>query len=242
MPDVNATLDFFSSKNLDLNKNELINNLISISNSFDVKHCAYFALELPQLILSEPFFAATYPDVWIQHYRRANYFEFDPVLHQAATAIMPTDWRSLEINTQEAKQLFRDAAAAGIGDQGLTIPIRGPSGETAMFSMTAFASDSCWDDFLVKHMASIQLEAHRFHRSVVQAHGISVRAPLSAREREVIEWLSAGKTHEDVAAILGLSLHTVSTYVRSAKFKLNATNTMHLIAKAIRQKLVRPHD
>lgn len=213
-----------------------------LAANYGVQHAAYLAIELPQLVQPEPYFVSTYPSAWIEHYRRARFVEYDPVLHEAAGAVMPSNWRSLNRRSGLAKQLFRDAAAAGIGDQGVTIPIRGPNGETAMFSLAGFATDETWDALLKQHLGAMQLHAHYFHNLVMDAHGIVNQTRLSRRELEVVAWLCAGKTQEDIAEILNLSLHTVNTYVRSTKFKLNALNTAHLVAKAIRMKLVRPRD
>ena len=42
-------------------------------------------------------------------------------------------------------------------------------------------------------------------------------APLSKRERECLEWASAGKSDREIGEILSLSEKTVSTYMQRAK-------------------------
>jgi DNA-binding CsgD family transcriptional regulator len=61
---------------------------------------------------------------------------------------------------------------------------------------------------------------------------------LSEREQQVLAWASAGKTSWEIAAILELSEHTVNQYFGSCIQKLNATNRLHAVAKAIRLKLI----
>jgi DNA-binding CsgD family transcriptional regulator len=46
------------------------------------------------------------------------------------------------------------------------------------------------------------------------------RWPLSVREREVLQWLAAGKTDRDSAAILGISPRTVHKHVQRIYEKL----------------------
>lgn len=242
MGNQNSVIDSGLFDDLIAHTGDLKKVLRLVAANYGVKHAAYLALELPQLTLAEPYFVSTYPEAWIEHYRHAGYVECDPVLHEASGAIMPSNWRSLNKHSSPAQQLFRDAAAAGIGDQGITIPIRGPNGETAMFSLAGYATNVAWDQLLKQHLGAMQLHAHYFHNLVMDAHGIVDEARLSRRELEVVEWLCAGKTQDDIAQILDISLHTVNTYVRSTKFKLNALNTAHLVAKAIRLRLVRPHD
>jgi DNA-binding CsgD family transcriptional regulator len=48
--------------------------------------------------------------------------------------------------------------------------------------------------------------------------------PLSAREREVLEWMTHGKTNAEIATILGISLHTVKRHVEKILQKLGVSN------------------
>lgn len=225
-----------------LSEYDWFDELVDITSRFGVKHAAYFALELPHFILPEPFFVATYPAHWVEHYRAQGYVEHDPVLHHAARAIMPTNWSGIKENNPIAHKMFIEAEVTGIGNQGITVPIRGPNGETAIFSLTNTCSDQDWKLFFQTEMAQIQLVAHQFHTSVVEKHGLDNQYHLSRREKEVLEWLAAGKTQDDVADILHLSVHTIQTYIQSARYKLNAINTAHTVARAIRMKLVKPRD
>jgi DNA-binding CsgD family transcriptional regulator len=52
----------------------------------------------------------------------------------------------------------------------------------------------------------------------------SAGAALSAREREVLEWMSQGKTNAEIATILGISLHTVKRHVEKILQKLDVPN------------------
>jgi len=225
-----------------LSGHDWVGELIAITSLFQVKHAAYFALELPHFVLAEPFFVATYPANWVEMYRERGYVDHDPVLHVAARAIMPTNWAVLKDVNPVARTMFKEAELAGIGNQGITVPIRGPHGETAIFSLSNACSDQQWEAFLQAQIGQIQHVAHQFHNDVAQHQGIGEQYHLSRREKEVLEWLSAGKTQEDVAEILQLSVHTIHTYIQSSKYKLSAINTSHMVAKAIRMKLVKPRD
>jgi DNA-binding CsgD family transcriptional regulator len=48
--------------------------------------------------------------------------------------------------------------------------------------------------------------------------------PLSAREHEVLEWMTQGKTNAEIATILGISLHTVKRHVEKILQKLGVPN------------------
>lgn len=64
------------------------------------------------------------------------------------------------------------------------------------------------------------------------------QAPLSERERECLNWVSEGKTTEEVALILGVSANTVNGYVTHAIQKLAASNRPMAIASAIRSGII----
>ncbi len=62
--------------------------------------------------------------------------------------------------------------------------------------------------------------------------------PLSDRERECLNWVSEGKTTDDVALILGVSGNTVNNYITHAIQKLSASNRAMAIATAIRSGII----
>jgi DNA-binding CsgD family transcriptional regulator len=92
---------------------------------------------------------------------------------------------------------------------------------------------SCWEVFLLQillpHLqgicsALINAEAH---------HG-----QLTAREKEVLEWVCQGKSNQEIATILGISTWTVKVHVGNVLCKLNATTRGHAAAKALSGNLV----
>lgn len=71
------------------------------------------------------------------------------------------------------------------------------------------------------------------------AHGaISKPSVLSDRERECLNWVSEGKTTDEVAVILGVSSNTVNSYVAYAIQKIGASNRAMAIATAIRSGMI----
>ena len=61
---------------------------------------------------------------------------------------------------------------------------------------------------------------------------------LNARELECLEWAAAGKTSSEIAVIVSLSEHTVNHYLISCCRKLDCTNRIQAVAKAIRSRLI----
>jgi DNA-binding CsgD family transcriptional regulator len=61
---------------------------------------------------------------------------------------------------------------------------------------------------------------------------------MSKREIECLRLTANGLTSEEIAAELGLSVHTANQYLTSSAQKLNAVNRIHAVAKALRAGLI----
>lgn len=61
---------------------------------------------------------------------------------------------------------------------------------------------------------------------------------LSPREQSVLELLVEGRAKKEVAAALGLSIHTVDGYIRTIYEKLHVSSRGAAVAKAVKERLV----
>ena len=155
--------------------------------------------------------------------------------------ILPTDWSTLDRSSPKVAQMFDEAAGGRVGNQGLSVPIRGPNGERALFSITADLPDSEWPLFKREMMTLIQMLAHHVHQNFLLRHKIVFDDPqLSKREAEVLEWAANGKSVDDIAIILGISKHTVKSHLELCRSKLRGLNTAHAIARALQRNLIAP--
>ncbi len=59
------------------------------------------------------------------------------------------------------------------------------------------------------------------------------RSLLTTREKEVLQWIAAGKSQAETAILLNISERTVEQHVRNSKLKLNAVNTIQAVVDAI---------
>ncbi len=183
-----------------------------------------------------------YPDAWKQHYAENGYETMDPTLRMAARSVAPVDWQRLEHDRSFA-EVFRPARDFGISDRGLTIPIRGPYGDLGMLSVTRDCSPEEWRKLKRHVMTDLQGVATHIHDAVMRS-GLVMRSlrvtALSTREREILQWIAAGKTHMDVSEILNISHRTVEVHVRSAREKLHALTTPQAVARAVSMGLIQP--
>ncbi len=56
--------------------------------------------------------------------------------------------------------------------------------------------------------------------------------PLTARQREVLQWVADGKTLQDIAVIMDLNQPTIEKHLRLARENLNAGTTAQAVLKA----------
>jgi DNA-binding CsgD family transcriptional regulator len=185
---------------------------------------------------------ATYRQDWKRHYMDRKMHLVDPTIHRAALSISPVDWSRFERDSR-FNAVFRSADDFGISPQGVTVPIRGPYGDRGLLSVTAPVSETEWQALRPTLMGDLQLAAVHLHDAVMRsglllpplAHPL-----LSGREREVLQWVAAGKSQQDVGDILGISTRTVEVHLRSAREKLGALTTVQAVGRAIGLNIIYP--
>ena len=118
-------------------------------------------------------------------------------------------------------------------EPGLALPVSADSGQTGLFVFTGQALSL--DDMQDLHMLCYEVFASV---AVLRTGSASSASAVSKRELECLKLTAAGRTSEDIARILGLSVHTANQYLTSAGAKLDAVKRMQAVAKAIRLGLI----
>jgi len=109
---------------------------------------------------------------------------------------------------------------------------KGAIGLTAKRGMNQDEVDAMWK----KYGSDIELANKIWHLKVVQLpHTTGQRRPLTARQREVLEWVADGKTIQDTATIMGLNPATIEKHLRLARESLDVDTTAQAILKASSQ-------
>ncbi len=183
----------------------------------------------------------TYPDSWAERYRERNYHRIDPVILGCFQRFHPVDWKTLDWSGKVSKAFLQDAQSHGVGNQGYSIPIRGPNGQFALFTVNHSCDDEAWKAFIEMHGRELILIAHYFNRKALEFE--SNRRPdsprgLSPREVDAMTLLALGYSRAQVAHSLSISEHTLRVYIESARAKLGAQNTTHAIATALSRGLI----
>jgi DNA-binding CsgD family transcriptional regulator len=185
---------------------------------------------------------STYPEAWKRRYAELGLVEKDPTILVAMRSIAPVDWTRLA-DRPDFDSVFVHAREFGIPANGLSVPVRGPLGECGLLTVSRSVSEGDWVQLKRQITGDLQEAAVHFHDSVMASTtlGRYFHTPaLSSREREILQWVAAGKAQQDVADILSIATRTVEVHLRSAREKLGALTTPQAIGRAIRLGFIEP--
>ncbi|MEL6958122.1 MAG: LuxR family transcriptional regulator [Pseudomonadota bacterium] len=209
----------------------------ALRDYYDVAHLGYHWVSAD----GAQYGCGTYTLEWVTRYVQNDYVRIDPVIIGCFSRFHPVDWKELDWSSKAAQAFRAEAIEYGVGNQGYSIPVRGPSGQFALFSLSHNTDDATWADFTEKHRRDLILCAHAFNQKALELETNRLPEPvkpLSGREVDVLTYLAVGYSRGQVAQMLSISEHTLRAYVESARFKLGASNTMHAVARAVSEGLI----
>lgn len=211
--------------------------IVELRDFYNVAHLVYHWVSAD----GEQYGCGTYPSQWVETYIEKEYLRIDPVVLGCYQRFHPVDWRKLDWSSRAAKMLAADAAKFEVGSQGYSIPIRGPNGQFALFTVSDHRSDEEWDIFTRENQRNLILIAHYFNNSALMIE--RGRTPvasksLSPRETDALTYLAMGSGRGQVADMLEISEHTLRAYIESARLKLGANNTTHAVARALAEGMI----
>jgi len=96
--------------------------ILDLRDSLAVDHIVYHWV----IADGEQYGFGTYDPAWAQIYVEKDYLRIDPVILGCFSRFHPVDWKRLDWSSKQARAFQADAIAHGVGNQGYSIPIRGP--------------------------------------------------------------------------------------------------------------------
>ena len=154
-----------------------------------LKHAVYYLHDVPKHADKSPIALLTYPDEWISRYYEANYLPVDPVVAEGMRGLIPVDWQKLPRASSKVQSLFGEAIEHGIGSQGVTLTLRGPQGETALFTVTSDLDTKDWNELRKTLLPGLNMAAFLIHQRVMDlaARSPAMKTPhLTPRELDCL--------------------------------------------------------
>lgn len=125
-------------------------------------------------------------------------------------------------------QSFQVNAGYSISFRAISSRAKGAIGLTARPDMTQEDADAIWD----RHGMDILVMNNVAHLKITSLPYSSPHRSLTARQREVLEWVGDGKTTQDIATVLGISRAMVEKHLRLARQSLGVETTTQAVLKA----------
>ncbi len=212
----------------------IIENIRSV---FSVDHMVYHWVSAA----GDQYGCGTYSDAWRDRYLEKDYLRIDPVIQGCFQHFHPVDWKELNWSGKAVRAFREEAIAHGVGNQGYSVPVRGPNGQFALFTVSHTCDDQTWADFTSRNRRELILLAHYFNKKALEFEPDRTPDPapaLSPREVDALTFLAMGYSRAQVAQTLSISEHTLRVYIESARYKLGALNTVHAVARALSRGLI----
>lgn len=209
----------------------------SIRDECGLQHVVYHWVNS----VGERFGCGTYTSDWVDRYLEKDYLYIDPVILGCFNRFDPVDWKQLDWSSKPARTFFQDAVEHGVGTQGFSIPMRGPNGQFALFTITQTCNDDDWEAFIENNKRDLIVVSHTFNeKALAFEEGVfnSMQPQLSPRELTTLALIAKGRSRAQAAEELSISEHTLRVYVESARHKLGAMNTTHAVARALALGLI----
>ncbi len=178
-----------------------------------------------------------FPEGYMEDYVENRRDYNDPILKEAHRSNFGFHWFDLErthgLSTEERRYLDR-IKSNGI-DDGVSAPVFAKPGRLAYFCLTDIGKVFPFNQSELHTVQMICQEYHNLYEGFNQAENIY---ELSRKETVVMNYISQGKSNAFIALELGISSHTVDTFVRRCFLKLRATNRIDAAVKALSSNLI----
>lgn len=204
----------------------------NLREAFEVEHVVYHSVNST----GQQYGILTYSADWVRRYIEQDYVRIDPVVQGCYRRFHPVDWKRLDWSGRVQREFLGEALDAGVGRQGFSVPIRGPNGQFALFTVSDRRSDREWAGYTEEHVRDLILIAHFLNQKALEIERGDDEAPactLSPREVDALTLLAMGYSRAQAAESLSISEHTLRVYIESARLKLGALNTTHAVARAL---------
>lgn len=230
------TLDFVERLQQRHNFDEISQLVVKELEWFGFTCVTAFSLPGPGAELQDGIMLNNRPPEFTERYFERNYLANDPCISELRRNLNPYSWNDLRNRRKMSKAertILDEAGEFGIND-GFVIPIVTLSGSTSLFCPCGPQPD-----LSPRARAAIELigiySNNALRRALMRLQQDRVeRTPLTPREREILQWVAAGKTDEEIGEILSLGTTTVTSHVENAKRKLDAFRRTYAVVQAIR--------
>ncbi|AUX72334.1 transcriptional regulator SdiA [Erwinia pyrifoliae] len=177
------------------------------------------------------FLYSNYPEDWLEHYFREDFYQLDPVLKMCGSPGKIWLWDDEAISS--GVRVFENARNYGIF-HGLSCSVMASNRSVGIFSMSTANSLKTIELTPVMEL-KIQYISELSMASLIKINDISMattKLDLSQRELEILKWTAEGKTSAEISLILSISENTVNFHQKKMQKRFNAPNKTQIASYA----------
>jgi DNA-binding CsgD family transcriptional regulator len=170
------------------------------------------------------------PNGLAEDYDKRYQFGKSGLLDLLHATTLPSIWHDCDADTPKPETLMRQLGF----DLAICIPVHSHNG--GRFAVL-FLGDRDPPD--IPELAELHYNSSfafdYFYQKVL---GNKKGMGLTARETEILRWISHGKTASEVALIVSVSEHTINSHTATILKKMDVVNRTQMVAKAIREQII----
>ncbi|HEY6872743.1 MAG TPA: LuxR family transcriptional regulator [Geobacteraceae bacterium] len=204
----------------------------------------FYCAKLPALSMkSRVLVIDGYPPEWRERYVARGYISIDPMISYCFKSSVPLPWDELgrveKMNKAEL-EFMRECGDYGLRS-GVSFPLQKSHGECAMLSLAS--GEVHMQSRIAEAIPFAHLVFLHIHEAVRRIEKVTANFEnyrLSEREMECLRWATDGKTSWETSKILGISERTVIFHLQNVFGKLEVTNKLQAVARAVSLGLIDP--
>lgn len=216
-----------------------------ICRHYGFDHFTYVGRIPTSFVNPDYIYISGYPYGRQRRYREK--YKKDPMAQHCVENITPIDWKNIcETGTGDnaVSKFMREARNRGLRN-GVSIPVHGGKGDSAVVSFAVHRKNNIPDDKINKstpylYLLSVYAHQAAMRVSVSNHSDQQTQTVLTRRERECLIWVAEGETAWDISNRLGIVESTVIFHLQNSIKKLGATNRQQAVAKAALMGLLLP--
>lgn len=175
-----------------------------------------------------------YPRRWQHFYMKNQCCDSDPFIGHAFKKNNAFNWDEViqADNHEPAAEAFIDEVKHLDVKEGYAFPVFGARYRSGFFTFGFDEGAPSLNPFQLSMLQwACQLAHHRFVELKMQQD--RARADLTARETEILKWVSFGKSNVEIGDILDISKHTIDGYLRNIYIKLEVKERVSASHRAL---------
>lgn len=191
--------------------------------------------------LDNAFYLSNHDSAYLDTFIGKGLYKDAPMVRWAAENVGAASWRTVarayvsgqltaaERRVLEFNRTMGVVAGYSVSFKDVSTRAKGALGLVGAPGMTQDDVDAVWEREQ-RHLLALSSLLHLKVASLPR----TVPSSLTQRQREALEWVAEGKTTQDVALLMGISMAMVEKHLRLAREALDVDTTAHAVAKASR--------